>query len=130
MTFKDVKQQKSANGEKTHLCSICGKFFNKAYVLKQHIRTHFYQEVKCQICEKIFAGPPHLARHMKEKHSPVEVHVCSLCGKEYDSIQRFKIHQKRVHAKKRIPPKNQICGVCGKAFEYPSFLKRHLETHK
>ena len=93
------------------ICTICGKLIVGHY-LKQHmIATHNMksekQDLKCEICQKEFAKPYLLKKHMYT-HTGVKPYKCQFCGQSFaDSSNRIN-HERAVHKGiKRSQPKKE-----------------------
>ena len=93
------------------ICTICGKLI-VAHYLKQHmIATHNMksekQDLKCEICQKEFAKPYLLKKHMYT-HTGVKPYKCQFCGQSFaDSSNRIN-HERAVHKGiKRSQPKKE-----------------------
>ena len=55
---------------------------------------------------------------------------CKLCFKAFKSKSGLYYHQKMNHQSQDLPNVLPKCPVCHKAFQGPSFVKRHVRTHK
>uniref|UniRef100_A0A3P8RMK7 C2H2-type domain-containing protein n=1 Tax=Amphiprion percula TaxID=161767 RepID=A0A3P8RMK7_AMPPE len=89
----------------------------------------------CVVCAMTFSQSYHMTRHVRNQHG-FSQHICSKCGKSYDSWLELKAH-KKTHAiegltclKVQSSPRNLICGDCGKVFGRLYHLKRHIVTHR
>jgi hypothetical protein len=77
---------------------------------------------ECDVCEKVFQSPSHLARHMRThtKEKPYECEVCEKCFSQSGNLKRHM----RIHTNERP----YECDVCDKAFRESGHLKRHKRT--
>ena len=86
--MSDSIEELSANIKLLELYAtfICGCGFDKEGYLKRHIESkHAVQKVGpvCNECDKIFANPKTLEKHMK-------THIkCSTCKKEFSSPEEY-----------------------------------------
>ena len=51
---------------------------------------------ECDVCEKVFGYPSHLARHMRT-HTKEKPYECDVCEKRYRRSDHLKIHMRRYH---------------------------------
>ncbi|XP_023116670.1 zinc finger protein 585A-like [Amphiprion ocellaris] len=155
----DRKKEKVTSKTKTkgHFCPICvGKRFRGPNKLARHMRTHTKEKpFTCPVCAMTFSQSYHMTRHVRNQHG-FSQHICSKCGKSYDSWLELKAHKKthaiegltclacdkqfkekaalashlKLHKKVQSSPRNLICGDCGKVFGRLYHLKRHIVTHR
>ena len=55
---------------------------------------------ECDVCEKVFRSPSHLARHMRT-HTNEKPYECDVCWKCFSQSQHLKRHM-RIHTKKNV----------------------------
>ena len=101
-------------------CEQCGSGYTKEGYLKRHMEEkHGLQKKQvgpvCSECDKVFANPYNLVKHMK-------THLkCTTCKKEFESVEETKLHKKE-HA---------VCTICNKDFYFVSKLSKHVVSmHK
>ena len=93
-------------GEKNHVCDICGTAFGTVGNLKNHVeRVHEHK------------------RPQRIKNCP-----CSVCGKLFYTTYKVKVHIRTVHEGiKKVVEKKHMCGMCGNYFATPSHLQTHID---
>ena len=152
-------------GKTFHICSLCDKAFQTRTTLRDHLFGHCQKNPsKCVMCNKVFSDcylKVHLNAHMgktvpkinrrkkETKESPL-THLCSQCGKSFESSRSLHIHNKQTHevsfkctlCKERFARKDlfaehlcvhsgtEQCDLCGKAFATVKVLRQHLFLHK
>ena len=100
-------------------CEKCGAGYSKVGFLRRHMEAkHGKKKVDpgpiCTKCGKVFANA-YFEHHMK-------THLqCSVCKKEFDTIDEMKSHKKE----------HTFCVVCKKDFYFVSKLRKHMSSmHK
>ena len=51
---------------------------------------------ECDVCEKVFQSPSHLARHMRT-HTKEKPYKCDVCEKRYRYAQSLRYHMRTQH---------------------------------
>ena len=108
------------------------------------------REHRCHACDIIFKAEPDLDRHMKDKHTEAECHMCnkkftsgkqlqdhicmegdiipqvcqkSYCKKEYVSSEALAKHMKTSH----FGSQRSVCQKCGEIIDLNEGTKKHME---
>lgn len=99
-----IRKHLHTENPKPFTCEICGKSFQKHYMLKYHIDNH-------------------MAIQLAQSNDPNKLqYQCFLCKRfslTFNSLQR---HMRRHE-------KNALCFICGMAFNKMYLLEAHLKTH-
>lgn len=61
---------------KLYECKICGTYFKKLKLLNVHRFTHQPMNIKCEICNKVYARKGALWKHQKKNHPEIIVRPC------------------------------------------------------
>lgn len=110
-------------GNNKYMCEICGRFFQKADILEDHILTHTGVKIyKCDRCGKEFNTNLSLTIHMKIHDAKRKRHACPVCGKTFLRSNNLKRHE-YLHTGLRP----FACDLCGKCFPTNSERKTHVE---
>ncbi|KAF5307683.1 hypothetical protein FQR65_LT06738 [Abscondita terminalis] len=111
-------------GEKPHTCNVCGKSFAHVGSFEAHMLIHTGQRpYNCSICKKAFTQLSHLKYHSRT-HSGERPYVCSYCGKSFALKGNLTVHV-RTHTGETP----YLCPTCGKGFYDSSSLKKHRKAH-
>nr|XP_042899227.1 zinc finger protein 12 [Parasteatoda tepidariorum] len=79
-------------------CSVCGKCFNRKYVLQVHERTHSEKKFySCRFCDYTCNQLCSLRAHIVYKHKKHFSVFCSICGKGFSSKQELASHKRHEH---------------------------------
>ncbi|XP_067635466.1 uncharacterized protein [Eurosta solidaginis] len=118
-----IHEQSKHTGERSHLCSACGKSF----LLPRHLRMHRLNNCEdrpyvCPYCPLRYTNNPALVKH-KETHEGIKRQPCDICGKNI-VVSHLKTH-KLIHSNEK-PHK---CKFCERRFTYALNLRRHIRTH-
>lgn len=124
VTKASLRNHKLIHGEKTFLCSECGKGFSTNAGLLVHIKIHTGEKpYTCKICNKSFSQTGALKIHSLI-HTGEKPYTCKICNKSFTQNPHLKYHM-RVHSGER-PYK---CSHCGKRFTLKSTLTVHMRMH-
>ena len=105
------------------LCDFCGK--GRPYVDDTQFKNHACRnktENFCKECQKCFASPLILRRHIESVHKGM-TYTCTLCSKVYTTLAAMKRHQ-RTHSQK----KDHKCDICHKEFSRQEHILRHKKS--
>jgi uncharacterized C2H2 Zn-finger protein len=119
-------------------CPHCAFVTTSREYLRVHLQSHDHAggkiELRCDICDKVFAARTSLVRHMARhlgrqqtaitarRPEPVQCRFCTFLGRDAYNTRR---HEKAVHAS--TPFK---CEACGRSFSGPAKLARHVANPK
>ena len=88
-----------------HLCSICGKSFNKKHNLTRHMDIHSQKSFQCSHCTKRYSRQAKLKVHLVRHHSK-EQHIsqkgslkCMHCSKMFIRSYNLRRHSKKCQSK-------------------------------
>uniref|UniRef100_A0A2M4BP44 Putative c2h2-type zn-finger protein n=2 Tax=Anopheles marajoara TaxID=58244 RepID=A0A2M4BP44_9DIPT len=100
-------------GERSYVCSDCGKAFLRPNALKHHVLSHRTKRYQCQSCGKEFVDARNLERHLKT-HSKLKGYKCSLCGVTSTRRDNIVRHAKSLHPdsdlKQIVLPNSSVTG--------------------
>ncbi|XP_034529408.1 zinc finger protein 2 homolog [Notolabrus celidotus] len=112
-------------GEKTHLCTTCGRSFFSSGELLLHTRSHTGElPYTCMHCGKGFSTKSHLIIHNRS-HTGERPYLCAECPKRFLTLNCLKRHLLSHNGVKPFK-----CSNCEKEFSQQGNLKRHMATHK
>ena len=129
----ELKEHNSSIHEKKEpelQCSLCDKTFTEKITLKRHkMQVHKFKKYKCELCDKSFKMQKIFKRHVEKlcplKNNPnrskENPHICSYCGKNYNSQSGLFHHVTTVHEGRMFE-----CSLCNTAFNSRDKLKKHL----
>ncbi|ORX40372.1 hypothetical protein BCR36DRAFT_416928 [Piromyces finnis] len=79
---------------KIHICECCGKIFNKASRLRDHMLTHVKTRAfQCETCHLPFKRKNDMIRHMRI-HTGYKPYKCKKCGKGFTRSDALSRHIK------------------------------------
>ena len=115
--------------EEEQKCFICNDTFDK-YSLESHLLLHEksakIKEVKCNICDKVYASQDGLNTHKIFSHKQEMKHFCDLCNKSFIQKAIYIAHLEKHESIRSVK-----CMQCEKSFPKRSEMLRHdREVHK
>ena len=134
--------KQSQSGEKSYMCSLCGKTYRTNCGLSKHMSKHPNTE-QCEIYNKslmykqspdgLMPGELGHKCTVSDKNvsrsasSSVPNHKCTVCNKLFWKPNRLKSHM-RVHTGEEAP-KPHKCEHCDKSFARKFSLNEHMHKH-
>lgn len=91
--------------ERPEVCSYCGKTFQMAGNLRQHMKTHMEKTQICYVCGKGFTRRCHLLTHMGS-HKGLEQPQCEHCNQVFLLKSDLEKHFKNEHSYKGVNVEN------------------------
>ena len=122
------KHMRWHTGQDLQYCEECGRAFSDELALSKHKRVHdIDKKYPCEKnpCQKVFADPHSLKRHIMHVHDQKKTHKCELCNLMFV----FKSHLDD-HMKRHTGEKPHRCSICGKGFIQVGTRNRHEKQHK
>ena len=115
---------KDLAGDKQFKCLQCNKSFAGPSSLSRHIKTHSNEKpFACIQCNKVFSRLSSLKRH-ENSHSEEKPFKCQVCGWSFIQNSDLKIHERTHTGEKPFP-----CDRCERAFGCKKRLKAHYRMH-
>ncbi|GAB0096864.1 gastrula zinc finger protein XlCGF26.1-like [Sergentomyia squamirostris] len=138
--IQSVSKPKRKNAKKLHVCTNCGKVFDKAYRLLRHMNIHNPEgkPYECSECKLRFATENNLNRHEIVHSNLISTHTtivndkpkifqCIECTRVFNKQESLASHMK-TH-KEMLKQKEFTCEYCPKKFPKINLLTRHAKTH-
>lgn len=123
---KHVRRHNQPNVPKPHVCTVCGKDFERGYDLKRHSSMHAkddpnFQGFNCELCGKMFARKDQYRAHTY-RHIGYKPHKCTQCDKTFSDASNYAKHVK-VHAMDGV---QLFCHHCEKGFKNKMAISKHV----
>jgi len=133
----EVHQLIGKNKSFKFTCTECGRGFQKKNQYDDHMNRHTGEKPhQCPDCGTQFGSSQSYYQHFKKKSCQLENGVtiasfkCQTCGKEFESLQKIKLHYlhsstcSHDNMKKPFP-----CQHCEKSFTSEKYLEIHTRSH-
>ena len=121
---EEITVREGAKRKIGHECDVCEKVFRSPSHLARHMRTHTKEKpYECEVCEKRFSESGNLTKHMRT-HTKEKPYECDVCDKAFRQATHLKVHM-RIHTNE----KPYECEVCEEHFTTSGNLQRHVRTH-
>jgi len=118
------QQEMSHSSKRSHVCTFCGKSFNRKQHLTDHTRMHTQERpYTCDLCKKSFSRKGYLKIHLR-LHSGQRPFSCRICSKSFNEKSQLESH---VYEHTREGP--YLCNVCDKTFGDRISLILHQGMH-
>jgi len=122
-----IEQKHSAKqmvDEKSHMCTVCGRYFTMIGTLNDHMMTHTGErKYRCKICDKAFIQHSTMTTHMYS-HGLPKPHICTVCGMGFIRPSNLQDHM-TIHTGEGTYP----CTKCGETFSQMQNLCKHEAKH-
>ncbi|XP_064627193.1 zinc finger protein 37-like isoform X1 [Lineus longissimus] len=126
-------QKETPQKKKKVTCEYCGYFTTIPYRLRDHIRRHIGDTVKCEKCDSVFRNKSTLKKHMLT-HEEGRQFLCDLCGKSFPKEADAIAHQKKHtepqgdEAEEDNKSNRIACHMCDLVLK-KSYFKTHMLIH-
>ncbi|GJQ78680.1 putative nucleic acid-templated transcription [Trypoxylus dichotomus] len=120
----DLYQYARDMEEKPFECNSCGVTFKQSKDLEDHIQTHLKEKNTCETCGRYFSEPGAIDNH-KPCRTGEKLYPCTICEKEFASVQQMKDHKRQAHRGDRP----YTCNHCDKRFKLKDTRNRHILIH-
>ena len=118
---EEITVREGAKRKIGHECDVCEKVFRSPSHLARHMRTHTKEKpYECEVCEKRFSESGNLTKHMRT-HTKEKPYECEVCEKCFSQSGNLKKHM-RIHTNE----KPYECDVCEMKFRRSDTLKVHM----
>ena len=111
-------------GDKSNVCSVCGKSYYLPYELKRHMFIHTGENIEktsCPICDAKFTRPFTLNRHMKKHSEEPSRFECTICHKTFSRLWTLQRHEMTHNGTEPF-----LCAICGDKFIFKILLTEHM----
>ena len=120
---EEITVREGAKRKIGHECDVCEKVFRSPSHLARHMRTHTKEKpYECDVCEKRFSQSSNLTKHMRI-HTNERPYECDVCEKRFRESGTLKVHM-RIHTNE----KPYECEACEMKFRQSSNFRRHMRT--
>ncbi|XP_062537935.1 transcription factor grauzone-like [Armigeres subalbatus] len=95
-------------------CEICGRVTPNRVAYRAHKKNaHGARNHKCEWCGKSFNKAITLREHVASKHTGATLYSCSFCPKTFNSNANMHSHQKKMHPVEWLEAKNNKAMAAG-----------------
>ena len=88
----------------------------------QLANNNFMASDTCRLCNKTFASPNYLKKHVETVHEKRKDYQCNICHRGFTQGSNLKVHIKTIHQKLKL----HKCEICKQSFGQPSNLNYHM----
>ncbi|XP_055624599.1 gastrula zinc finger protein XlCGF42.1-like [Toxorhynchites rutilus septentrionalis] len=111
---------------KPHVCSKCGKKFERRFQLNRHSSMHakddpYFEGFNCELCGKVFTRKDQWRAHFL-RHIDYKPHKCEHCNKCFSDRSNYAKHLK-LH---QLDGVTLYCHFCNRPFDTKLSISRHL----
>ncbi|XP_045211538.2 zinc finger protein 708-like isoform X1 [Mercenaria mercenaria] len=119
-TEDKLEQHMLVHGERSFMCSICGKICTSKGNFHIHMSVHNSERnFECDVCKKTFKTKDVLNKH-KRIHGNTRQYCCEICGWGFNQSGSL-----RKHMDSHLNIKRHQCDICLKKFSNKASLTNH-----
>ncbi|XP_043202791.1 zinc finger protein 236-like [Amphibalanus amphitrite] len=128
LTVKQRRRRpKTATPSGRTRCKLCEKTFAKPGLLTRHMLIHTGERpFKCEQCDRAFNQKNALKVHIESKHGKLRPHQCQLCRLSFAQKGNLRNHVRRVHNLSETTQRSHVCSQCGCGFTSAAVLSSHV----
>ncbi|KAI5642361.1 zinc-finger double domain-containing protein [Phthorimaea operculella] len=122
--MSELKEHEMIHGEKSVICTTCGKKFCNKKQLRNHMkRVHVEPKLFCEFCNKAFKEKSVLKLHIRT-HTGEKPYKCPICGAGFAHGGNVGVHMRNVHQQDRTKSRSR-----NTAEQLPILPPRMIDPH-
>ncbi|KAJ2943937.1 hypothetical protein O0L34_g8260 [Tuta absoluta] len=122
--MSELKEHEMIHGEKSVICTTCGKKFCNKKQLRNHMkRVHVEPKLFCEFCNKAFKEKSVLKLHIRT-HTGEKPYKCPICGAGFAHGGNVGVHMRNVHQQDRTKTRSR-----NTADHVPTLPPRMMDPH-